>query len=116
MSEHLDNLLTNTTDRYKQVTLESVNFVADLISATNKQNSEKINRYFQTGDPEDLGSLQILSLKGYKEAVELFQKLTGTDKIQKVGGEITVNHKATPNTLPTSEEAADILKQLLGKK
>jgi hypothetical protein len=120
--EHIDSLLENTKQRYQQVTLESVGFIADLLAATNKMHGDRITRFIQTGDPKELGDLQINSLQGYKTAVELLQKLTGQDKQQKVGGEIVVTHKAdesmqqTQQRAPDSEEAAGILKLLLGKK
>ena len=80
----------------------------------------KIAKFLQTGNEKDLGDLQITSLTGYKTAVELLQKLTGQDKQQKVTGDLTITHKAddsmSAGRAPSSEEAAEILKMLLGKK
>lgn len=118
---HVEELLLGVKSRVQQITLESVNFVADLLAAANKVHGDKISRYLQTGNEKELGDLQISSLQGYKQAVELLQKLTGQDKQQKVGGEITIMHKADESMAsvgkaPSSEEAADILKLLLGRK
>lgn len=118
--EHIDDLLNNTKMRATQAQLESINFVSDLLSATNRMHGEKIAKYLQTGNEKDLGDLQITTLTGYKTAVELLQKLTGQDKQQKVTGDLTITHKAddsmSAGRAPNSEEAADILKMLLGKK
>src|SRR6185436_3133870 len=116
--EHLDELLTGVKLRVQQVTLETIDFFADLISAANQMHGDAIKRYLQTKDPKDLGGIQITNLAGYKTAIELLQKLTGQDKQNKVGGELTVIHeagesmKAVETKLPTAEEAAEVLKLL----
>ena len=114
--DHVNELLDNTASRVRQVTLESINFVCDLLSVTHQMHGDCIKKFLQTGNPDDLGGLQINSLQGYKQVVELLQKLTGQDKQQNVNVSGTVMHKADAsdgkNTQPTSEEAADILKLL----
>lgn len=115
--QHLDELLNGVKARVQQVTLESIDFVADLISAANKLYGERIKRYLQTEDPNDLGDLQIKNLDGYRKAVELLQKLTGQDKPSQKG-EITVLHKADEsmqkgNVMQSADEAAKILELLV---
>lgn len=113
--EHLDELLDSTQKRVMQVTMESINFVADLLTAANAMHGDAIKKYLQTRNPADLGELQIKNLQGYKMAVELLQKLTGQDKTTKVGGEVVVTHKneQPSNNVPSAEEAAEILKVLV---
>jgi hypothetical protein len=118
VEQHVDELLNGVKARVQQVTLESIDFVADLISAANKLYGERIKRYLQTENPEDLGDLQISSLDGYRKAIELLQKLTGQDKQQK--GEVTVLHKAdesmqqvSEKVLHSSDEAARVLELLV---
>lgn len=117
--QHIDELLNGVKARVQQVTLESIEFVADIISAANQRFGDQIKKYLQSGNPADLGDLQITSLDGYRKAIELLQKLTGLDK-QPVKGEMTVLHKADesmqgtkPNIVQSAEEAAEILKLLL---
>lgn len=119
--DHVNDLLDNTKNRAMQTTLESINFVSDLLAATNKLHGDKISKFLQSGNEKDLGDLQITSLTGYKTAVELLQKLTGQDKQQRLTSDVTITHKADESLLavaraPNSEEAAEILKMLLGKK
>lgn len=119
--QHLDELLNGVKARVQQVTLESITFVADLLAAANQMHGEAIKKYLQSGNPDDLGALQIQTLDGYRKAVELLQKLTGQDKQQK--GEMTVVHKADesmqnvgkPN-MSSAEEAARILELLVKAK
>jgi len=119
-NEHLDYLLNTVQQRVIQVTAESAIFIADLLSATNKYHGEAIKKYLQTGDPSDLGELQINSLQGYTRAVELLQKLTGQDKQQKLLVDGVVTHKTENDIIDvpvTAEEAGDMLKKILeGKK
>lgn len=117
---HIEDLLLNVKQRVAQVTMESVTFVSDLLAAANKEHGDRIARYLATGNEKELGDLRITSLQGYKTAVELLQKLTGQDKQQKVAGEVTITHKADESMervskAPSPEEAAGILKLLLGK-
>lgn len=113
--EHMDELLDNTQKRVMQVTLESINFVSDLITAANAMHGDAVKKYLQTRNPADLGELQIKTLAGYKLAIELLQKLTGQDKQTKVGGEVVVTHKTEQpsKNVPSAEEAAEILKVLV---
>lgn len=116
--EHLDELLTGVKLRVQQVTLETIDFFADLIAAANTMHGDAIKKYLQTRNPDDLGKLRIDSLDGYKKAIELFQKLTGQDKQSNVGGTLTVMHKVDESmkskggNVPTPEEAAEVLKLL----
>lgn len=114
-NEHLDELLNNTASRVRQVTMESINFVCDLLSVTHQMHSDRIKKFLQTGDPSELGTLQINSLQGYKQGVELLQKLTGQDKQQNVKVDGTITHKAEAPShanQPSPEEAANILQLL----
>jgi hypothetical protein len=115
--QHMDELLNGVKARVQQVTLESIEFVSDLIAAANKKFGERIKKYLQTENPDDLGDLQITSLDGYRKAVELLHKLTGQDKAQGKS-ELTVVHKADesmqkPGIVQSSDEAAKILELLV---
>jgi len=116
MRQHMNDLQNSIMDRVRMVTLESVNFVADLLSAANKLHGTAIKKYLQTGDPEHLSGLKIDSLQGYKAGVELMQKLTGQDKFSNtnVSGTVTVKSEGTLSG-PTAEEQSKVLKLLLGK-
>jgi hypothetical protein len=113
--EHLDRLLTETSLRVQQTTLETADFVCDLLAVANKEHGEKLRRYLQTGSKSELGDFKIESLSGLKSAIEVLQKLTGQDKQQKmvVSGEVV--HTTGPATPLSSDEADKALRLLLAK-
>lgn len=95
---HIAGMLDTVRERVQQTQLEAVNFACDLLSATHKFQGDKLKKYLQTGNPEELSGLgNNLSLKVYKETVELLLKLTGQDKIQK--GEILHKVETEPTTV-----------------
>ena len=89
---HIGDMLDSVKENVRQTQLESINFACDLLTATHKYQGDKLKRYIQTGNPEELASLgNNLSFKTYKEAVQLLLQLTGQDGKsgeKKVTGEI----------------------------
>lgn len=103
--EHQELLMVRVRERVQQVTLETVERVANEMSASNKLVNDKIMRYLQTGDEHELAGLAIGSVKHLKDMVELLQELTGANKEKKVvTTTVTVNGSAsqatTTNALP----------------
>lgn len=115
--EHLSKLLDKVGKRVLQVTLESADFMADVIAVAALEHGEKLKRYIQTKNPAELGSFRVKNLKELKEAVEVLQKLTGQDKqsvsISKVQGEVKHTVETTPAG-PTEENAAKAMAVLAG--
>lgn len=121
---HINKLLDTIRERVQQVTLETVEVVADTLAAANKLNSRRLKKFIQTGDPKDLGdaaSITPSSVKQYREVAELLLKLTGQDgKHQKITGEI--QHTVVPVPVPAAGapvdggKAAKILAILTGKE
>ena len=119
--EHTESLLKDARNRLQQTTLESVDFVASQIAAAHKLYGEKVKRYLQTGNEEDLGGFSIHGWKNYNEAIELLKKLTGQDGTkQKVSGEIVHKHEVSSmpaaNRALTTVEATSVIKKNLAKK
>jgi hypothetical protein len=78
---HLADLLEGVRERVQQTQLEAVVFASDLMSAIHKFNGEKLKKYLQTGNPDDLAGVEMnFNLKTYSTVVELLMKLTGQDK------------------------------------
>lgn len=118
--EHLDGLLNNTSLRVQQTTLETADFVCDLLAVANREHGDRLRRYLQSGDEKELGDFRISSLASLKTAIEVLQKLTGqerqsTSKIA-VSGEV-VHRPAILSVArpPAPAEAASALKLLLGR-
>lgn len=106
--EHIQSLLNGTRLRLQQITLESVEFTANLLAAAHKQYGDALKKYIQTGAKEDLGEFNIHGLKGYREAIELLKSLTGQDSSKKPpvninvsGGHISSGQADTGTPIPT---------------
>lgn len=114
--EHLDDLLTQTALRVQQVTLETADFVCDLLSVANREHGDKLRRFLQSGNEAELGDFRITSLPALKMAIETLQKLTGQDRQSKVhiAGEV-FHRQDNVSRVPTAAEAGAALKLILGK-
>ncbi len=114
--EHIDKLLTETSTRVQQTTLEAATFVCDLIAVANREHGDRLRRYLQTGDEKELGDFRVSGLQGLKLAIEMLQKLTGQERKTTISGEVI--HRAETNLPvnrePTSQEAGIVLRLLLG--
>jgi hypothetical protein len=119
-SDHLNSLLTETSLRVQQATLETADFVCDLLAVANREHGDRLRRYLQTGDQKELGDFKIDSIFNLKQTIEVLQKLTGQDRQQTVQHKGEVMHTAVPipaaNKAPSPVEAANVLKLLLPAK
>jgi hypothetical protein len=122
--EHLDALIRETSRRSAQASMETIDFVCDLLAVANREHGDALRRYLQSGDAKELGDFKIDSIFNLKQTIEILQKLTGADKVTKstvtVGGEITQRTETISPTAstgkPTSEDAAKVLQLLVGGK
>lgn len=117
--EHLDGLLASTSQRVQQATMETAEFVCDLLAVANREHGDRLRRYLQTGDPKELGDFKITSLFGLKQAIEVLQKLTGQEQARGAAKlpEAPAQHQApTAPSPPTPQEAARVLKLLKDKE
>lgn len=113
-SAHLESLRDRARTNAQQLTLESVSFLGDFLSAFHKHDAAKFQRFLQTGDPQELKDALMIgpgSLKAYQSVVELLLKLTGQDstKTQNVNVRHTVDAPAAASRPLTPEEAAALL-------
>jgi hypothetical protein len=120
---HIGDLLSGVRERVQQSQVEAIAFACDLLSAAHKQYGDRIKRYIQTGNEEELGDLKVKSLKDYKEVVSLVMSLTGqgpqqgTKNINVKFGAVAPAPEPVPNATPipaaktgmTSEQAAKVL-------
>lgn len=98
---HVAELLSGVRERVQHTQTEAVNFACDLMSAVHKLQGDRIKKYLQTGDQEELGKLaETLNLRSYQTVVEMLLKLTGQETNKKVNGEIL--HKHTVEQSPTA--------------
>lgn len=121
--ENLENLMTNIRQVAQQKQLASIRFVTDAMAAFEKLAGEKFQRYIQTGDSAQLGEWKDMSLKQYKELLELLLKLTGQEgnTTKKVTGDVLHRHVVEEAAQPITQrgdrpmtvvEADSLLKRL----
>lgn len=115
---YFESLKDRARGQAQQLALESLNFLGDFLTAFHRHDKEKLQRFIQTGDEEELGGALITtgaSLKTYQSVVELLMKLTGQD-VSKVKVDVsgTVEHRDV--TPMTSEQAAQFLSGIVRKK
>ncbi len=105
--EHLEHLMANIRQVAQQKQLGSIRFVADALAAFEKLAGEKFQRYLQTGDSSQLGEWKDMSLKQYKELIELILKLTGqeTSTTKKVTGDVLHRHVVEEASAPIAVRA-----------
>lgn len=112
--DHLNHLLNETVKRVQQASLETTDFLCDMLTVANKEHGGKLRAYIQNSDPKELGDFRITSLQGLKTVIETIQKTTGVDRHQKITVTGEVVHRQESKT--TSEQANEILKQLMSPK
>lgn len=104
-------LMASIQEKVVQAQLETTSFMADLLVATSKKHGDKIKKFIQTGNEDDLGdALSVDSLFALLKVAEGLQKITGQDKVQKVKTE----HTSTLNvnvTGPTGEKVSVVDEQ-----
>lgn len=118
--EYLDRLLTETTGRVQQATLETADFVCDMLAVANKEHGDRLRKYLQTGNQDDLGDFKIDSIFNLKQTIEALQKLTGQDRQIRVlpagmgkDQDLPVDQPVlSVSRAPTADEAANTLKNL----
>lgn len=83
--EYIAKLSTTIRDKVIKAQLETTGLLTDLLSAANKHHGDKVKKYLQTGDQEDLkGALSIDSVGNLLKIVDGLAKITGQDKVHTV--------------------------------
>ena len=96
--------------------LESLDHVTNIIQAYHKSENEQLLRYIQTGKEEDKPKTWIHGSKSYKETIEILQKLTGEDRVQKIKTEQNINVQSNQTIEVLTPELQDVLlKRLSGE-
>lgn len=124
---YLKQLLEGVRERVKQAELEAIEYALHRMAAEHKFKGDKLKKFLQTGNPEDLNGIEIagMSARGYKEAVENLLKITGqgpTNK-QQISGDVFHHHVMDPAPTeelkvipPTAVDTAAFVKAMKEKK
>lgn len=120
LEEYREQLFTGVRERLAQIELESVIFLTDMLAAAHKQQGDRIKKYLQTGNEDDLGDMKISSIGAYSKVVELLLKTTGQERQQTIQHNHNISAPAAVNldslASATSEQASDLLTKLLEAK
>jgi len=105
--EYTVNLTKRAVASLQRQKMESIEFLTNTMSVMHKQHREKMLKYLQTGNADDLPEFQITSMKMYKEVIETISKITGEDKAKAPASltQINVNQGVTVNTQEPSRPA-----------
>lgn len=118
--EYREQLFSGVKERLQQIELESINFLTDMLAAAHKQQGDKIKRYLQTGNEDDLGEMKISSIAGYSKVLELVVKVTGQDRQQTVTHQHNIKTDAPMDysalAHASSDQAAEVLAKLIEVK
>lgn len=109
---HTTQLMDGIRERVQHSTIENVAFLSDLLAATRKYYGDKIAKYLQTGNVDDLGATVNLigSMKAFKETAELMMKMTGQESTKaEIIHRHTVDQPVPTETTLSEEQAAQIL-------
>ena len=85
-------LTEKTKEKAVKAALETTSLLSDMLIAASKKHGDKLKKYIQTGNEEDLGdSMSIDNITSLIRAVEGLQKITGADRVQKIDKKETLN-------------------------
>jgi hypothetical protein len=120
---YLDELSESVKTAVQKASLETIQFASDALSVFHKMAGTKFRKYLQTGDEAELGPFANMSMKSYKDFVELLMKLTGRDSDSKqlIVGEVVHTHTVRSDEKTVEGEAkvvsaAEKLSKMVHKK
>lgn len=119
IKKYASDMIEATANKVAMANAEAISLISSLIIAETQVNLAKVLKYNQTQDPDDLGSIRIEGLKGFKEAVELLNKLNSKDGQPGSVPQVLIQAE-TVQTAPAqkteSQSVSDLLKKLQGKR
>lgn len=112
--EYSIELQDKVKSKVMKVQLETTDLMSDILSAARRKHSDKLKKYIQSGDENDLqGVISVESIQGLLKVMEGLLKITGQDRISKVKTENTQNLNVNVSTSTSPdlepEDAAMIL-------
>jgi hypothetical protein len=120
LADYREQLFTGVREKLQQIELESINFLTDMLAVAHKQQGDKLKRYLQTGNEDDLGEMKISSIAGYSKVLETVIKVTGQDREQTVTHQHSIKTDAVADysalASASSDQAAEVLAKLIEVK
>lgn len=114
--EYVQSLTQKIKIKLLNQKLESLDHVTNVLQAYHKSENEQLLRYIQTGKEEDRPKTWINGSSTYKATIEILQKLTGEDRVQKIKTEQNINVQSNQTIEVLTPELQDVLlKRLSGE-
>lgn len=114
-SQYVSDLMNQVQDKVAKAKMESVEFLTNQLSAIHKASREQTLKYLMTGNPDDMPK-EFIKMGGYKQIVEILQKVTGEERMTKVETKnqstVVVKHEGSS----ISPELQDALLKSLSKE
>jgi len=84
--EYLSDIQKNMVKKLTDTRVESLNFIANLISVHHKYYGEEMNEYLRTGDRTIIENLDLKQLSQYFKSIELLEKILNPTNVKTGGG------------------------------
>ena len=120
--QHVDDLYKKVRERFLQIQMEGVTFTSDLLAVVHKLHGDKLKRYLQSGQLEDLEGCGLLprTIKEMRDTWEMMAKMTGQDKGQPPAAPTSVAAPSAKSVAAVVDEksgdAHEMIKRLLAKR
>lgn len=100
---NLFRLQQATQNKVMKAQLEATSLMSDMIAAANRRYGDKLKRYLQTGDEDEIkGVMGVESIQGLLRVMEGLLKATGQDRISKTIHESRHHHTVVNSPLQAS--------------
>lgn len=117
---YIESLYNEAGNSVKQRTVESAMFLGDLLAAAHIQHGDKLRKFIQTKDVNDLpDELKIDTITKYKMVIDAFKFVTGqadqkggTPAVQVIGNNVTLQEQPKQKAQTSGQDALSILKAL----
>jgi len=94
--EYLSDIQKNMVKKLTDTRVESLNFIANLISVHHKYYGEEMNEYLRTGDRTIIENLDLKQLSQYFKSIELLEKILNPTNVKTgSGSNMNVNVNAS---------------------
>jgi hypothetical protein len=84
--EYLNDIQNNMTKKLTDTRVESLNFIANLISVHHKYYGEEMDEYLRTGDKTIIENLDLKQLSQYFKSIEILEKILNPANVRPGGG------------------------------
>ena len=116
-SDHMMELQNKVADTVMRSQLETAEYLANMLSVAAKRDNDRLKKYLQTGNKEDLGDAMTPSnMMSLTKAIENLMKITGQDKNIKITKKEELNVNLRSEGGLTSDQASSVLTAISAAK